>query len=143
MANFTDNAIARLQDLAEQCTTADIKFAPDYPVENAAVLPACIAHLASGDVTADNASMSRFVQTAYVDFMFPRQNLKKAYQDADAICVEYGRRLCGDPTLNGTIDTIIFPARFIVTPTDWDNTRLILLRYTVQFKELSTPMEST
>lgn len=145
MTNAIDNAIARLQDLALACTTVTIKSAPDYPITNADPAPFSIAHLQSGLGVADNASTLRLITTANVDFYFSAANLKQAYQQMDALAMEYMQRLAGDPTLNNTVDTIIFTAEQQPTFENlgigkWGTVDLNLLRFSVPFKTLKAPI---
>lgn len=138
--NAIDNALARLQTIALACTTVSVKLAPAFPVSDASMLPLSIAHLVEGSGQADDAASVRLLVTANVDVHFSRQNMKEAYQKSDAFAVEYLRRLSGDPTLGGTIDTIIFPVTFGVSPADWGSVQTHMLSFTVQFKELTTPI---
>lgn len=135
-----DNAIAKLQDHVLACTTVTVKQAPDYPVSDGSMLPIAIAHLVNGTGQADTADQTRLLLTANVDVHFNRDSMKIAYQKIDAIAVEYLQRLAGDPTLGGTIDTIVFPVTFDVSPTQWDNVATQMISFTVQFKELTTPI---
>lgn len=151
MANDIDNAVSRLQAIALQCNIPNasvsgttLKLAPDYPVEDAMALPMSIAHLANGTFHPDNASTARILPIVYVDFHFSRQSIKLAYTQADAVAQEYAQRLCGDPTLNDTVSTIVFDeASFTVTPTMWDKIPTQMLRFTVPLKLLKTPTPST
>ena len=133
-----DNAIARLQVLALRCT--DIKKAPDYPIEDATALPLAIAHIVSGDGIADNATTAQLDLTVNVDFHFARVNIKDAYTRINRIVPEYLQRLCGDPTLNGTIDTIQFPVTFSVSPAQWDTIVTQMVSFAVTFKTLEVPV---
>lgn len=135
-----DDAIARLQDHVLACTTVTVKSAPDYPVSDAGMLPIAIAHITGGSGQADTADQTRLLLSANVDIHFARNVLKDAYQKIDKIAIEYLQRLAGDPTLNGTVDTIIFPVTFEVTPTQWDAVATQMVSFTVQFKELTTPI---
>lgn len=135
-----DTAIARMQALALACTTVTVRLAPDYPVSDASMLPLSIAHLVEGSGQADTADQTRLLLTANVDIHFARQSLKDAYQKIDAIAVEYLQRLAGDPTLNGSIDTIVFPVTFTVSPAQWDNVQTQMISFVVPFKELTTPI---
>jgi hypothetical protein len=135
-----DDAVAKLQDHILACTTVTVRLAPDYPVSDASMLPISIAHLVEGSGQADDASSARLLVTANVDVHFSRQSLKDAYQKIDAIAVEYLRRLAGDPTLGGTIDTIVFPVSFTVSPAQWDAIQTHMITFIVPFKELTTPI---
>lgn len=138
--SVVDSAIARLQDLVQACTAVTVRLAPDYPISDASMLPLSIAHLVEGSGQADTADQTRLLLTANVDVHFARQSLKDAYQKIDAIAVEYLQRLAGDPTLNGTVDTIVFPVTFTVSPAQWDNVQTQMITFVVQFKELTTPL---
>lgn len=140
MTSVIDNAIARLQDLALACT--DIKSAPDFPVEDATVLPLAIAHLVSGQGTELNATTMQIEPVVNVDFHFARVNIKDAYQRIDRLVPEYLCRLGGDPTLNGTVDTIQFPVSFTVVPAQWDTVITQMVSFSVQFKTLETPVST-
>jgi hypothetical protein len=138
--SVVDDAIAKLQDHILACTTVTVKQAPDYPVDNASMLPLAIAHLVEGSGQADTADQVRLLLTANVDVHFARNSLKDAYQKIDKIAVEYLQRLAGDPTLGGTVDTIVFPVTFTVIPTQWDTIATQQISFVVQFKELTTPI---
>jgi len=135
-----DSAIARLQDLAQGCT--GIQNAPDYPVEDATALPLVIAHIVGGDGTVINASTVQLDPIVSIDFHFARVNIKDAYQRIDTLIPEYICRLGGDPTLNGTVDTIQFPVTFAVSPAQWDNVITQMISFSVQFKTLENPIST-
>ena len=105
-ANALDNAIARLQDISQAMTSVTIKSAPDYPLENEEPLPMSVAYLASGSFEAVNISTIKFLPRVNVEFHFSRVNLKQAYQQINAVALEFSQRLQGDPTLNAMVDTI-------------------------------------
>jgi hypothetical protein len=135
-----DSAIARLQDLAQACT--NIQNAPDYPIEDATALPLVITHITGGDMTVLNASTVQLNPIVSVDFHFARVNIKDAYQRIDTLIPEYLQRLGGDPTLNGTVDTIQFPVPFVVQPAQWDNVITQMVSFTVQLKTLEVPIST-
>lgn len=138
-----DNAIARLQDLVQECTTLTIKSAPDYPIENADPFPMSVAYISSGEVEFTNASMTRIFPVLSLEIHFSRVNIKNAYQNIDAIALEFPRRLAKDPTLNGTVSTVIATKDqrlpFEVSPFDWGKVQSQMLKFTIPFKTLQTP----
>lgn len=142
-ANVLDNAIARIQDIALACTSLTIRSAPDYPIENADPFPMVVTHLVGGSGYAMNASTLQFMPVVSVDFLFQRTNLKLAYQQSDAIALEFMQRLAGDPTLNGILDTIQIsrdtPVSFEVGPIQWDAVTAHMLSFRVTFKTLEVP----
>jgi len=127
-----DTATARLQTLALACT--GIRGAPAYPVEDAGVLPLAIAHIVSGDGTAQDFGTNQMRLTANVDFHFNRMSLKDAYTRIDTLIPEYMNRLAGDPKLGGAVDTIIFPVTFEVSPAQWDAVVTQMCSFAVTFK---------
>jgi hypothetical protein len=138
--SVVDNAIARLQDIVLSCTDTVIKSAPDYPIEDATSLPLAIAHITDGTGNADNASTAQLNLNLSVDVHFARVNIKDTYTRTNLIIPEFLRRLCGDPTLNGTVDTIIFPVSVTVSPAQWDAITTHMVSFVVPIKTLETPI---
>ncbi len=136
-----DNAIARLQDIILSSSDVTIKAAPDYPISDAAALPLAIAHVGNGNLQADNKTTARIITNIFVDVHFPRQLLKSTYQQIDALIIEYARRLAGDPTLNGTVQNIVFPVTWEApAPVQWDSVQTQMVRFTIPVKTLETPI---
>ena len=138
------SAIQRLQTLALACSSSDvtIRRAPDYPVEDASILPMSIAHMTSGTGNANNATTLQFMPVVNVDFHFNRAFLKEAYADIDEIALTFSQRLAGDPNLNGTVDTVVFPVSFEVGVVEYDAITTLMLRFSVPLKTLETPIST-
>ena len=134
-----DTAISRLQTLALASTDLTIRAAPVKPVSDAGVLPIAIAHLTGGNGTVMASTLELFADIS-IDFHFSRVSLKQAYTEIDACAAEYLKRLSGDPTLAGAVDTIVFPVEFTVIPTQWDSIATQMLSFTVRVKTLETPI---
>jgi hypothetical protein len=137
-----DTAIQRLQALSLQAST-DLKNAPSFPVDDAAVLPLSIAHLAGGTASADDATSTREIYRINVDFHFSRVSLRNAYTQIDATAPAFNRILAGDPTLGGAVDTIVFPVEYSVSPAMWDRVVTQMLSYTIPVKIRKTPSTSS
>ena len=135
-----DNAIARLQDLALACT--DIKHAPDYPVEDASVLPIAIAHVRNGNFSADDATAYRALDVINVDVHFARMFMKDTYTRINRFVPEFQSRLAGDPTLNGTVNTIVFPATYDVAPAQWDSVTTQMVQFSITVKTRNTSVST-
>lgn len=137
--SIIDDAIARLQAHAIACTEVKIKAAPNYPVEDAAMLPLAIAHIASGTAQADNATTVRMLVSLQVDVHFDRSVIKQTYMQIDKFIPDYVKRLCGDPTLNNKVSTIVFPIEYTVTPAEFNElfTQMVSIRVPVKF--MTTP----
>lgn len=141
-----DSAISRLQAIAIACTlsstdsTIMLKAAPDKPIEDAAALPMAIAHLGNGEGTANNATTLQLMPTVYVDVHFSRISMKYTYSLIDEFIPQYMKRLAGDPTLAGAVDTIVFPVSWTIGAAEWDKTVTQMVRFTVPLKTLETPI---
>ncbi len=133
-----DDAIEKLQAHALACTSTTIRAAPDYPPEDASILPLAVAYIAEGTGQADNATTARLLFTVNVDIHFSRVTLKGAYMQLNAIIPEYLKRLAGDPTLGGTVETINFPVSFRVVPAEWGSLVTSMAQFQIQLKFMET-----
>lgn len=129
-----DDAIKKLQAHALACTSTTIKAAPDYPPEDASILPLAITYIAEGTGRADNATTARLLFTVNVDIHFSRVTLKSAYTQLNAIIPEYLERLAADPTLGGTVETINFPISFRVVPAEWGSLVTSMVQFQIPLK---------
>jgi hypothetical protein len=134
-----DDAILRLQTLALAITSEDVRAAPSYPTESAPVLPLAIAYIAEGTGQADDITTARLLLTINVDFHVRRDSMKSAYTQLNNIIPEYLKRLAGDPTLNGAVDTIVFPVSFSVTPAQWNTVVTQMVSFSIPLKFIETP----
>lgn len=143
MTNAIDNAIARIQDIALAMTSVSIKSAPDYAIENADPCPFSVAWVGSGTFRATNATQMHNFPAINVEFHFSRINLKQTYQQINAVVYEFSSRLAADPTLNGTVMTIVFgqdaEIAYTVRPMEWGKVTTQMLMFTVPVKILQTP----
>ncbi len=139
--SIIDDAVARLQYHALAITSETVRGAPSYPVEDASVLPLAIAYISSGTGSVDDSTTARLLLTVNVDIHVNRVvSMKSAYGQLNNIIPEYLQRLAGDPTLNGKVDTIIFPVSFTVTPAQWDRavTQMVSFSIPLKFRENPT-----
>ena len=134
-----DGAIQRIQALALSSTDTTIKAAPDYPVDDATILPLSISYIKGGTAQADDAGTSRLLITLGCDVHFSRDNIKLTYKQIDLFVPEFLKRLSGDPTLNGTVQTIVYPIAFSVVPAQFNTivTQMVTFDITVKFREAS------
>lgn len=157
-----DTAIARLQDIALALSTIPdvagnliaIKSAPDYPIENLDPLPMVSTYLSGGEFHLTNATIHHNFPVIAVEFHFSRVNLKQAYKQIYAVAVEFPQRLAGDPTLNGSIQTIVGggdnPIPYTVRPFVWKEqtqtqAQLLtqMIRFDIPIKLLKAPVTTT
>ena len=137
--SIIDNAVQRLQTIALAITSETVRGAPSYPVEDASVLPIAIAHIASGSGQADESTTARLLLTVNVDFHVSRVSMKSAYTQLNNIIPEFLQRLAGDPTLNGNVDSIVFPVTFNVSAAQWDRVVTQMASFAVPLKFRETP----
>ena len=139
MASLIDDAVARLQYHALAITSATVRGAPSYPTEDASVMPLAIAYISDGSGSVDDSTSARLLLTLKVDFHVSRFSMKSAYTELNNIIPEYLRRLAADPTLNGKVDTIVFPVTFQVMPAQWDKITTQMATFSVPCKFRETP----
>jgi hypothetical protein len=149
MANAIDNAAARIQDIVLQMSSITIKSAPDYPVENADPFPFVATFAASGEFYGGSVVLKNF-PVLNVEFHFSRVNIKQMQQQINAVAYEFPRRIAGDPTLNGTVETVVMTeeSRISYTSADaeWAGVKAKALVFQLPVKlKLSdmTPLTST
>lgn len=137
--NIITDAVERLQYHALAITGTRVKGAPAYPVDDASVLPLAIAYIAEGSGSIDDSTTARLLLTVKVDFHVSRVTMRSAYYELNAIIPEYLRKLAGDPTLNGKVDTIVFPVTFAVMPAQWDRVTTQMASFSIPLKFRETP----
>jgi hypothetical protein len=137
------DAIARLQDIVAACTSVTFKSAQDYPVDNIEPFPFSVAYIGGGTWRKVNSTTVIILPVINWELHFSRVNIKQAHQQIDALCIEIPRRLSADPTLNGTVDTIVMdePLVMEVRPFVWSATVTSeMLKFSIPIKTLQTPL---
>ena len=140
--SIIDDAVVKIQThalLVKYDSSNTVKSAPSYPVETAAVLPLAIAYIAEGSGQADDVTTARLLLNVNVDFHVRRDVMKSAYTPLNTIIPDFLKRLAGDPTLGGTVDTIVFPVTFTVAPTQWDTVVTQMASFRIPLKFIETP----
>lgn len=114
--SIVDTTIARIQAIALK--VAQVKSAPNYPVEESSVLPMVITYMKSGDMAAQNATDVKFKAVIQADLHIPYTvgGLKEIYTRLNLMVPDFLQRLGGDPTLNGSVSTIVYPVTFTQAP---------------------------
>ena len=139
--SIIDDAIVKLQAHALALTerAAKIKGAPAYPPEDAAVLPLAVTRIMGGEVTLDSASNARLIFTLETTFHVSRISLRSAYTQLDLIIPEFSLRLAGDPTLGGTVSTIVSPISFTTYGTEWNKIKTMAAEFRILVKFMEAP----
>jgi len=141
--SIVDTTIQRIQTIAKATTFETgrtINNAPDYPTDDTSILPLVITHIAGGNITQVNATDTKFIANIETQIHFDRGTLRLTYQKIDTLIPDFIQRLGGDPTLNSSISTIIFPVTFTVESADWDSVITQMIRFTIPVKfNLLTP----
>ena len=119
--SIIDDACARIQDLALAVTDEVVKTAPDYVVDDAmGQMPMSNVYLKDGEITAMDASGTKWLATLSCDVFFNRTSARQAYKQIHAFTPDFVKRLGGDPTLKNTVSNIVYPIKFKVTPAQFD-----------------------
>jgi len=140
--SIIDTTIQRIQTIA-RATAIDaahfIANAPDYPVEDAGILPESIAYITDGNAMAVNATDIKFIVNIGCDIHFDRAIMRVTYQRIDTFLPDFVKRLGGDPTLSDSASTIIYPVTFTVAPAEWNTivTQCVSFIIPVKFKLLT------
>ena len=66
--------------------------------------------------------------------------MKGAYTQINLIIPEFLERLAGDPTLGATVETIVFPVSFEVSPVQWNTIPTQMVSFTVPVKYRESPI---
>jgi hypothetical protein len=135
--SIIDTTIQRIQTIAKATIfdgTNTFKNAPDYPTDDASVLPLVITHLSGGNITQMNATDTKFIVNINTEFHIDRNILRLTYQKIDTFIPDFIQRLGGDPTLASSVSTIIYPVTFIVTPAEWDSIITQMVSFTIPVK---------
>lgn len=142
-----DDAVAVIQELALSLPTIQVKSAPDYPIENVDPLPMAISYLGSGEFMFTNATIHHNFPVIVTEFHVSRVNLKEAYRQTQSIAIEFPQLLAGNPTLDGTVQTIVATAdsriQYTIRPFVWrENPPLVtqMIRFDIPVKLLKAPI---
>lgn len=138
-----DNAVAELQRIVSEITDVTIKSFPEYPIENADPFPFSAAYLSTGEAEFTNASMTKIFPVLTLELHFNRTKLADAYKKINAVAIELPCRLAKDPTLAGTVSTIIATKEqrmtWEVVPFEYGAVKSQMLKFNIPFKTLQTP----
>jgi hypothetical protein len=121
--SIIDDAIQRVQAIALACTDVVITSAPALPVDDSmSRSPTSIAYLKDGEIIQVSAGFTRWIASIGCDIYFNRTSVKEAYRQIQLFIPDMVKRLGGDPTLNGTVDNIIYPIKFNVVGASFGGT---------------------
>jgi len=141
--SIIDTAVQRVQTIAKATvfeSTKTFKNAPDYPTDDASILPLVITHVSGGSVLQVNATDTKFMLNISTEFHIDRNILRLTYQKIDTFIPDFIQRLGGDPTLNSAVSTIVYPVTFTVQPAEWDSIITQMVQFTIPVKfNLLTP----
>ncbi|MFA7254002.1 MAG: hypothetical protein WC107_05625 [Patescibacteria group bacterium] len=135
--SIIDTAIQRIQTIAKATVfdgTNTFKNAPDYPTDDASILPLVITHISGGNVTQVNATDTKLIVNIMSEIHFNRSILRITYQMIDTFIPDFIQRLGGDPTLASSASTIIYPVTFTVGPAEWDSIITQMVSFTIPVK---------
>ena len=135
--SIIDTTVQRIQTIAKATAfdgTKTVKNAPDYPTDDASILPLAITHLSGGSITQVNATDTKLIVNIMTEVHFDRNVLRLTYQKIDTFVPDFIKRLGGDPTLSSSASTIIYPVTFTVGPAEWDSIITQMVAFTIPVK---------
>ena len=132
--SIIDDTITRLQQIALLTASGRITAAPQAPIESASRLPMAVAYISGGNASATHSGDATLFLNITVEIHVNEQTLKSAFADLNAIIPDYLQRLCGDPTLNSNVTTIIYPVTFDVAPSQWATVKTAAAIFTIPCK---------
>ena len=143
--SLIDDAVVKIQTHALLVTYDDadsktIRSAPNYPVESASVLPLAVTYVGEGECQRDNSTDVRLLYTMVTEIHVDPTHLRSAFSQLNNIIVDFEKRLAGDPTLDGTVDTITFPILH-EEPSGalWNDNTTMMVRFKIPIKIKTTP----
>lgn len=107
------DAIVKLQAHAQAAWDATVYGdthpleAPPMPPEGNAGFPFCVCYPGNGNVTTETIQVRKDLATVFMDFHMGRENLPVNVEAALLFYDEFPTRLIADPTLDGTVSTIV------------------------------------
>lgn len=134
-------AVARVQAIARQCT--GVRASPAQPTESADVLPVAISWPENGTLTPNDATFTTGLHTIRCEMHASRDMLKDAVQKITGWAEQFPKHLAGDPTLDGAVDSIVFPVTYSVQSIQWGETPTLALVWQVPVKILAAPTTPT
>lgn len=144
MADEVTNAVVQVQAIVAALTSVTFKSRPTYPIENADPFPMSIVYMSGGNLIASNKSTAHIFPTIRAEFHFSRANLQDVYPTIYNVAIEFARRLAGNPTLTGTVDTIVATndaqLPFEARPFDWGKVVSEALIFEIPLKLLKAPI---
>lgn len=144
MANNLDDAVSRIQEIVNECSSVKFMSYPEYPIENADPFPMSVCFVDNGTFNFTNATIHHNFPVIRLELHFSRINLKQAYQQINALVIELPRRLAGDPTLGGNIETVLAtkdqPAAYRVLDFEYGKIKSKMLLFMIPVKTLKSPL---
>lgn len=135
-------AIARIQvhALAVDTISPRVKDAGLYPVEDASMLPKMATYFENLTANAEDATTVRILYNVNSDLHLSRDNLYSSYEQLTLFVESFLRRLWGDPTLDGAVQTISAPITGVRIPDEYNMLKTLMVRFTTQIKLRPTPL---
>jgi len=130
-------AVTQLQTLA--LTISGIKDAPVNPPESINVFPFVVAYPARGTFTGEGSGTIRGLHTIYTEVHYARTLLGAAVNSATAMVETYADKILANPTLAGTVDTILMsadgqPFTYEFGRLEWGGLETIGIRFAITVK---------
>lgn len=126
-------AIAQLQTYA--LTLAGVKTAPAYAPDGVGPFPFVVSYPGEGEWTPEDASGKRNLHRIKTEIHVARAgDLPKALEAVIPYNELFGNKICANPTLAGTVATVVFPITYTFGPMAWGGVQTIGYRFTIPIK---------
>lgn len=115
-----------------------IKSAPEQPPESSSAFPFGIVYPDSGQIEAEYSFTSKAIHNLAIEVHFNRSNLPQAVKEMVPVITLIKQALIEDPTLAGTVDTIVATSEnrieYTVINADYAGVQTLVLRFVVTVK---------
>lgn len=135
-------AVGRIQELVAQLT--NIRAAPAWPLENLDALPMAMSWPTGGEVGAGDDTYCKGIHRIRTEIYQSRVTLPQAVSTLAAYAESFPKILSGDPTLDGEVDTIVFPVSYTMQPIQFGSgTTVLALVFETTVKIMGVSSTST
>lgn len=135
MTKGIDEATTQLQTYAK---SAGCKSAPAEPTEQMGIFPFAVSYPARGTFQADDASSGRDLHTIFTEVHVNRNLIVQAVDYAKTILEAFAQLIKQNPTLNGTVDTVVYPFIYTFGRLEWGSIQTIGFRFEITVKVRNT-----
>lgn len=125
-------AIAAIQAVMRGMT--GIRYAPDYPLDAINVYPYAVCFAGSGEWRQEPALWKKGLHTITLQVHWARKDLPRDVGKAMLFAESIPNAIMKDPTLAGTVDTVLDPISYTFGVLSWGGTENIGFEFKIMIK---------